>query len=895
MRPTTRSFWFTIACLAALLALIFHKSFHPDFVLFANDAPLGPIKAQEGKGWSNFLGVWIDLNWLGAAQPSAVPNVSNALVLLLGPVNFAKAYNPLSLLFIGLSAWLFFRSVGWSSLVALLAALAAILNMNTFSHGCWGLPSRALTMGSAFLAMAAIVSGQGQGRKQWAYWALAGMAVGLGISEGYDVGAIFSLYVAGFALFLYVNRPGKLPKKLGIGIVSIAVVALFAALLSAQALSTLVGTQVKGIAGLQQDQRSTQERWDWATQWSLPKIEALRVLIPGLFGYRIVDAEGKFYPGSYWGRVGQQPGWDQHHQGLPRHSGAGEYAGVLVVLLAAWAVAQASRGDRGLFPSSERNAIWFWTAMALLSLLLAFGRHAPFYQLVYGLPFFSTIRNPIKFMHPFHLSLLVLFGYGLHGLTRQYLDKPVAAAGQFSAHLKRWWSALRGFDRQWVLASAAAVVVALLGWLLYASSRNELLKHLKAAGFDDQQAPVLAGFSFGEVGLFILFLALSVALVTIILSGWFSGPRVKWAGVLLTSLLTIDLVRANLPWIVYYNYKEKYASNPVLEFLEKSSHEQRVATKLFPFGANYLLGADGQFFANILNEWLQHHFQYYKIQSLDIIQMPRIPELDNAYVQAMAPRSETEYFKMPRLWQLTNTRFLIGQKSFLAVLNDQFDPQLKRFRVHTAFDVVPKPGVAAKQGYGLEDLTIAMRPEGNFAIFEMTGVLARAQLFSHWQVLTNDTETLQQLSAPGFDPHRVVLVSDPITPSTPMTTGTATNEGTVAFVEYEPKRIQLRAEAKAPSILLLNDKFDPHWQVTVDGKPAALLRCNFIMRGVQLSPGTHQVEFHFKPPVTGLYISLAAIAVGLVLCGMVVFSKPDGNQGAAGGADSGGGEEPSKS
>ncbi len=76
-----------------------------------------------------------------------------------------------------------------------------------------------------------------------------------------------------------------------------------------------------------------------------------------------------------------------------------------------------------------------------------------------------------------------------------------------------------------------------------------------------------------------------------------------------------------------------------------------------------------------------------------------------------------------------------------------------------------------------------------------------------------------------------------------------------------------------PSVLLLNDKYDPNWKVTVDGKPETLLRLNFIMRGVALTPGEHTVEFHFAPPLTSLYVSLAAIALGLALVGVLLVAK----------------------
>jgi hypothetical protein len=58
--------------------------------------------------------------------------------------------------------------------------------------------------------------------------------------------------------------------------------------------------------------------------------------------------------------------------------------------------------------------------------------------------------------------------------------------------------------------------------------------------------------------------------------------------------------------------------------------------------------------------------------------------------------------------------------------------------------------------------------------------------------------------------------------------------------------------------------------VYVDGQRRDLLRCNFIMRGVFLEPGEAIVEFRFEPPVTALYVSLAAILAGFVILVVMV-------------------------
>ena len=157
--------------------------------------------------------------------------------------------------------------------------------------------------------------------------------------------------------------------------------------------------------------------------WSLPKVETLRVIIPGLFGYRMDAPDG----GNYWGSVGQEPGNPQS-----RHSGSGEYAGVLVVLVALWGLFRSTRPKDCPFSDTERRMIKFWAVAAAISLLLAFGRHTPFYQIIYQLPYFSTVRNPIKFMHPFELAILVLFGYGLQGLWRRYLERNLVKANSLS-------------------------------------------------------------------------------------------------------------------------------------------------------------------------------------------------------------------------------------------------------------------------------------------------------------------------------------------------------------------------------------------------------------------------------------------------------------------------------
>ena len=85
-------------------------------------------------------------------------------------------------------------------------------------------------------------------------------------------------------------------------------VVFFAGLIAAHTIHSLVGTQIQGVAGTAQDTVTKEERWDFATQWSLPKVETLRLVTPGVFGYLMSpNITSKDKSSAYWGLVGQDP------------------------------------------------------------------------------------------------------------------------------------------------------------------------------------------------------------------------------------------------------------------------------------------------------------------------------------------------------------------------------------------------------------------------------------------------------------------------------------------------------------------------------------------------------------------------------------------------------------
>ena len=180
-------------------------------------------------------------------------------------------------------------------------------------------------------------------------------------------------------------------------------------------------------------------------------------------------------------------------------------------------------------------------------------------------------------MHPFHMSFLILFAYGLEGIARRYLKPTVARTKAVGAQAKGWWASATAFEKRWIMGSFAAVAFCVVGWLVYGNSRPALERYLQYVGFDSSQTTEMAKFSISETGLFVFFLILSVGLLTWILSGAFTGAR-RVGGSCAGPSAGCGHGPGHKASIVSYNYKEKYASNPIIDILRQKPYEGRVIT-----------------------------------------------------------------------------------------------------------------------------------------------------------------------------------------------------------------------------------------------------------------------------------------------------------------------------
>ncbi len=786
-KPNSNQYLLLLAVLGLSLGVLFSKSFEPHQILFDNDTPLGILKAEQGRLPDRFTGCWHDLGWLGGAGPTATPTMTSILGTIMPRELFLKIYPPFTLLFLGFSAWVFFRSLRLNPAVCVLGGVAAGLNMHFFSIACWGQGSWEISAGMAFLAMAVLASKTI--KQTWGKAILAGLAVGMGVMEGFDVGAILSVYVGVYVLFQTLNGEESAAKKAISVVLTEALVIFFALFIASQTIFSLVETQIVGVASMGQDEQTRDMRWNSATQWSLPKMETLQLVAPGLFGYRMKQhILNPDHSSAYWGDIGRDPRIaglgnedpavrhatamlfnvpeelrtslntpSRHERTGPmvaitkkagiywRYSGSGEFAGVLVSLLAIFALANVWR-SQSPFAKNERAAVIFWGAVALFSLLASWGRYGFLYKLLYQLPYFSTIRNPIKFLHPFHLAWVILAAYGMEALYRAYMRANVRQVDFLPEHLRGWWGKVAGFDKKWTVFTLILLGVSLVALLVLNASRNSLIFYLEDQATDPQEAAKMAAFSITHAMWFVVFLGLSVLAITGIISRSWTGQQAKWGWTILGVLLVADMARADEPWIRYYDYTEKYSPNPIVDILQEQPYEHRVIGKLEPRGPGSGITPG---FGELYFFWIQNDFPYHNIQSLDFSQAPHLPDLDRLYLKNFELKGtdvrHTDLFPAIRLWQLTNTRYILASANGVDLLNQRGRAINANFRIRSYYNIVRKSTVMQPDDVG--DLTVDEGDKGAYAMNDFVNALPRVKLYSDWQSPTNEDATLALLDS----------------------------------------------------------------------------------------------------------------------------------------------------
>ena len=480
--------------------------------------------------------------------------------------------------------------------------------------------------------------------------------------------------------------------------------------------------------------------------------------------------------------AGSDAAYGQTYWGPNPLKGNLEYGGALVLVLGATAVF-ALKGDRRR---------WGLGAMMFVSWLYAMGDKTPFFKLVY------TVITPTRSFRAPSLVMFLFFTSALL-LTALLLDRILKGGPEGEAARK---TTTRGL----LIGGGVALFATLLAQFGGASSVFSLFG--PAAATNAQQQVINDSH----------FQALTANLNTMIIAGWLAvfccglmwgavrGAGKGWPawGVLLIflGLTTVDLLRADEPFVRAAPYAQFFPDDPSIESLKaRLGPGERVLPsdfvvqqgKLATYGVPEVFGYHG------------NEPRWYDVATRR-----------NYRDVAAMERDGREYHSY--LLQLMTSGLGRALSARIAILPPTEIP-----------------------------ITGWERIAGNdqISMYRSTNALPGGAVISQVVVEPDTAKVLNALWDPGLDVSKVAFVAEAV-PGL----GAGGGKGTFQWVTEGSDSVALDVTTDGPALFLLSRTWHPYWQVSVDGQAAPVIRTDYTLNGVAMpAAGKHRVIFRYRSPV----------------------------------------------
>ncbi len=565
----------------------------------------------------------------------------------------------------------------------------------------------------------------------------------------------------------------------------------------------------------------------------------------------------------------------QNYTGFGNFTEIHAYAGILPLLLTivAW-----------LRPKNWR--VWFFTTLMVISLVLSFGKFTPLYNGLQYIPIFNFFRVPARWLLLVTFCVAILAAYGTEtligngwlskiGLKKSGPRRIVSAVFALIIGSLLVISGTILWDVTHIAETCTAEDFAWRPRCIFANpniytryaaltehdpeQRDYLIvEPVSTNSYETEQIRVQTGFQqrirlayidmIYSAGLFLLVLALSLSLVFARWQDWITGPVF---GILATALILFDILTygglsTNMTTDAGYFTEEP----DTVQFLKQV--ETSEPYRVFP-----------------TISWIpdSHNVDY--VLSTLHYNLPALYGIESIEGGATLPLNRhTAYMERA-----------IGQAGGLQMLG-----------IANAKYIITEWEISDNQ-----DLTAIFEGKRQ-RIFENLRVLPRTFVVHRVEVLNDDSAILNRLADPSFDPTNTIVLEEHPTgvtvqpptlnqlPSTSSGNDTQpelvegvggvddyatppTTPSDAEIVMHKHNQVEIDVAMAENGFLFLSDVYYPGWNAYVDGSSAHIYQANFLFRAVELSAGTHTVEFRYEPlsfRIGAIVSLLSAGVLGLV-------------------------------
>lgn len=459
----------------------------------------------------------------------------------------------------------------------------------------------------------------------------------------------------------------------------------------------------------------------------------------------------------------------------------------------------------------------FWSYVLLISIIMALGKFTPVYKIIYKIfPLVKYNRYPVKYLSLTVFCVAVLAGFGYEKLLSRDVREKILSKSLL------WLNVLMGFF----------VVLATVYWKPFFIN---IVKTKYSQGIDQWQLEKLSdvftrNLMYVYQDMIIFFAGTFLVLM------WLKNKNVRaWLfNALFVSLVLIDLANANqeISKVAPIDVLNSRTEN--IEYIKKDEsmfriHRSKVMDDFnnVVYGDNYVEGLQDR-----KDSFTANTIMRYKIYDTGGYDSVVREDIQNVIV-------------------FINTRKTVDDTKLLNMLNVKY--------------LITASPIEA-EGYKLIKKK-ELRP-GQVCMTENKNVLPRFFLVDKYTIAKDRNEALAHICRADFDPAKEVITEkQPVFKEE----GNPSGKQTVDLIKYMPGEAVVEAILKKQKILVFGESWYPGWKVFIDGNSAELYRLNYMLMGVPLGTGKHEVMFKYEPVSFKIGVLVSSSTCLLVFLYFCVF------------------------
>ncbi|MCL2761533.1 MAG: YfhO family protein, partial [Desulfuromonadales bacterium] len=161
---------------------------------------------------------------------------------------------------------------------------------------------------------------------------------------------------------------------------------------------------------------------------------------------------------------------------------------------------------------------------------------------------------------------------------------------------------------------------------------------------------------------------------------------------------------------------------------------------------------------------------------------------------------------------------------------------------------------------------VFITPDKSEVILANRGVLPKAWLVTSAFTVQDPAEVYNIIQNPQFNPGNFAIVESPPTVQLEPAVSNSVS-GSVETKKYSGEELIFSVNTIKNAIFVIGEKYAEGWKAFVDGTQVPIQQVDYILRGVYLTPGSHEVKFIFDPKSfkIGKWLTLGSFGVFAVM------------------------------